>query len=161
MLQGNVPFKEIVKDKNMIKRKDLLLSKLLMNCLYITGLKYNRQGNLLSLGFDEHLNFGEGNDVYLYFVMEILEHPSTKTYVCNTYAKCIGNGQDLFNEKLNKPIMPYNKLVEFINKESLDLLIEFTKFTERTFDFKSFPFTNRKDVSDFTIQNLQGTLGVN
>lgn len=146
-LQGKIPFKEIVKDKNFYKQKDLLLSKLLMNCPFVVGLNYHRlSNNLIQIGFQHTMNFGQGNDVLLYYVIEVMEHATTQRYICNIYCKCIGNGQTLFDEKLNKPIMPYSDLVKFINVQGLNMLIDFTKFTERTFNYKYFPFTNRNDV---------------
>lgn len=146
MLQGKIPFKDIVKDKNIIKQADPLLANLTMSCPFLGNLKYRRVGNILSIGFDERLNFGEGNDVSLHFYIEICEHQTTKRYICNIYAKCVGNGQTLYDERVNKPIMTFESLRELLNRDALNLLIDFTRYTEKVFNYKFFPFTKREDV---------------
>lgn len=146
-LQGKIPFKEIVKDANLIKR-DPLLFKLMVSTPFVKYLNYNRlSANLIQLGFQHTMNFGPGNDVLLYFVIEIMEHATTKSYICNVYAKCIGNGQVLFDERINKPIMPYERLVQILNGEALNMLIDFTKFTNSTFNWVHFPYLTRTDMN--------------
>lgn len=146
-LQGNIPFKEIVKDANLIKR-DPLLFKLIHNAPFIKYLDYNRlSANLIQLGFQHSMNFGTGNDVLLYYVIEIMEHATTKSYICNVYAKCIGNGETIFDERMNKPIMPYERLVQILNDEALSMLIEFTKFTNSTFNWVYFPYLSKEDMN--------------
>ena len=98
VLRGNIDFKELVKDKNFIKNGDVLLDKLQMNCPFIQNLYYKKVGNLLNFGFQKVLKFNEKDEVYMYYVVEIVEHQSTKNYICNVYAKCFGNGQSLYNE---------------------------------------------------------------
>lgn len=151
-LQGSIPCKELIKDKNIIPGGDNLLGKISMNCPYIGHLNYKRiSNNLLNIGFQENLNFGEGNDVVIYFVIEIMEHASSQRYLCNSYAKCIGNGKTLYDEKINRSIMPYDKLVDVMNGEVLNLLVDFTKFTDHTFKFKGFPYKDRNYMTGLNL----------
>lgn len=143
-LRGDIDFKKIVSDKNLLKEGDQLLGKLAMNCPYVGHLSYRRiSNNLIDIGFNKNLNFGENNDVSLYFIIEIMEHASTKSYLCNVYAKCVGNGKVLYNESINRSIMPYSELVRCMNNEVLNLLIDFNKFTNHTFNYKGFPYLDR------------------
>jgi hypothetical protein len=132
-LQGKIPFKEVVKDKNLLEEGDLLLSKLIMNCPYISGLNYRRlSNNLINIGFQEGTD-----DVLTYFSIEIVEHKSVGSiskYLCNIYAKCIESNKVLFDEKINKSLMSYDQLISLINKEGLDLLIKFTRFVNSKYD---------------------------
>lgn len=149
-LKGEIPFKDMVSDININRDKDNLLFKLIVDCSFIRYLGYKRLSkNMIQFGFQHSMNFGYGNDVFLYYVIEIVEHSSTKSYICNVYAKCIGNGQVLFDEHVNKPIMPYEKLKSFLNGEALDILINFTKFTNSTFNWSHFPFVRRSDMNRF------------
>lgn len=151
-LQGSIPCKEIIKDKSIIRGGDNLLGKLLMNCPYIGHLEYKRiSGNLLNIGFHKNLNFGEGNDVLVYFVIEIMELASSERYLCNSYAKCVGNGKNLYNEQINKGIMTYDNLVKIMNGEVLNLLVNFTKFTDHTFNFKGFPYKDRNYMAGLNL----------
>lgn len=146
-IQGKIPFKEIVKDDNLIKR-DPLLFKLMVKAPFVKYLNYNRlSSNLIQLGFQHTMNFGPENDVLLYFVVEIMEHATTKSYICNVYAKCIGNGKVIFDERINKPIMPYEKLIDVLNGPALSMLIQFTKFTNSTFNWVHFPYISREDMN--------------
>jgi len=141
LLQGKLSLKDMVKDESFFKQKDLLLSKLLMNCPFIIKLKYNRVNkNLLTLGFDYI-----SDKMYSYFVIEIMEN--NNSYICNIYAKCINDGKILFNEKVDGRIISYTDLTNLINNEGLNLLIGFSKFTQRTFGYNPFPFQNRNDVN--------------
>lgn len=143
-LRGDIDFKKLVSDKSLMKDGDTLLSKLSMNCPYVAHLFFRRiSNNLIDIGFNKELSYGQGNDVQMYFVIEIMEHATTKSYICNVYAKCIGNGKVLYNESIHKPIMPYDVLVRCMNNEVLNLLIDFNKFTDRTFNFRGFPYMDR------------------
>jgi len=151
-LRGDIDFKKIVSNKSLIREGDQLLGKLAMNCPYIGHLGYRRiSKNLIDLGYNANLNFGEGNDVNLYFIIEIMEHATTKSYICNVYAKCVGNNRTLYSESINRSIMPYNELVRCMNGEILNLLIDFNKFTSHTFNYKGFPYLDRNYMKD---QNL-------
>jgi len=145
-LQGELSFKDMVKDKNFFKQKDLLLSKLLMNCPFIGGLKYSRlSSSLIQIGYQHDIVF-EGNNIVVFYVIEVMEHASSQTYLCNIYSKCIKNGNKvLFDEKITKQVN-YNGLYKLINNEGLDMLIKFTNFSEKEFNYKYFPYTNRKDI---------------
>ena len=147
-LSGNIPFKELIKDKNLLKQKDLLLSKLIMNCSFIMKLGYKRiNKNLLTIGFDNSKNFKK-DGVFLYFVIEIMSNSDGDKFICNIYAKCIDNNLILYSEKVstNGNMVDYDKLYNMINKEALDILIDFNQFTENNYDLKYFPFTNRIDA---------------
>lgn len=146
-IQGKIPFKEIMKDGNLIKI-DPLLFKLMVNVPFIKYLNYNRlSNNLIQIGFQHSMNFGPGNDVFLYYILEIMEHATTKSYICNVYAKCIGNGKSIYDEKMNKSIMSYEELVKVLNGEALSMLIEFTKFTNNTFNWVHFPYLSKEDMN--------------
>jgi hypothetical protein len=146
-LQGNIPFKEIVKDTNMFKR-DPLLFKLINNAPFIKYLDYNRlSSNVIQLGFQYSMYFDPDNDVFLYYVIEIIEQSTTKNYMCNVYAKCIDNGKTIFDKSLKKPIMPYERLVQILNGEVLSMLIEFTRFTYKKFNWVHFPYLSKEDMN--------------
>lgn len=148
-LQNKIPFKEMVKDINIAKQKDLLLSKLSMNCPFIIGLNYTRiNSSLVQIGFQNILD-----NTNTFFVIEVMSNNNDK-YLCNVYAKCIG--KYTFDESKKMNLSSYKDLVNFINHDALDILINFTNFTEKTFNYKFFPFTNRNDVS-----KLQGTISYN
>lgn len=151
-LKGEIQFRNLVKDKNIVKEGDTLLAKLLINCPYISKLGFTRLNrSILNIGFKKNLNFGEGNDVLMYFVIEIMESIPTKNYICNVYAKCVGNNKDLYEEKANKGIMSYDNLVEFINGKSLNILIDFTKFTDHTFKYSGVPYKSRNYMSGLNL----------
>lgn len=153
-ISKKIPFKEIIKDKNIIKQKDLLLSKLLMNCPFISNLGYNRNGKLLTLGHSNKIVFSDTDNVTISFYIEIIENKSTESYTCNVQAICIGNDHKLFNESIIKGIMTYDKLVNLLNLNVLNLLIEFNKFTKRNFSYEIVKFNNRKDVmNNLNIRN--------
>ncbi len=146
-LQGSIPFKDMVKDKNISKQKDLLLSKLLMNCPFIMGLNFTRiNDNLLQIGFKQDFTIDD-EVVITYYVIEIMEHKGSETYLSNIYAKATRNGKVIFDETINVPMMRYKDLVGTLNARGLDLLIYFSKWTEKNFQVKYFPYTNRSDVN--------------
>jgi len=145
VLRGNIDFKELVKDKNFIKNGDVLLDKLQMNCPFIQNLYYKKVGNLLNFGFQKVLKFNEKDEVYMYYVVEIVEHQSTKNYICNVYAKCFGNGQSLYNESDNMSISSYDKLVKFLNGNAFNILKDFTRYTYKNFKYKYIGFDNPKE----------------
>ena len=153
-LQDKIPLKDMVRDSNIRKQKDLLISKLLINCPYLIGLKYKRVNeNLLTLGFDNSDNFNK-EGIYLFFLIEIMQNRDR--YVCNIFTKCYDNDKEVFSKKNHKGVISYDELSNFINKDGLDLLIDFTKFTEKTYNYKFFPYTNRSDVA-----NIIGGVGKN
>jgi hypothetical protein len=139
-LQGEFDLNYIVNNKSFIKNGDNLLSKLSINCPYIGKLGFNRLSkNLLNIGFNKNLE-----NVFLYFVIEIVDHDFSKSYLCNCYAKCIKNGESIYDEKISKSLINYNDLVDLMNGKILDILIDFTKFSDKNFNYKGFPYTNRE-----------------
>jgi len=149
-LQGKIQSKELVKDKNLTREGDNLLSKLAMNCPYIGHLEYNRlSSNLLNIGFKKDVKF-EGDDVTIYFVIEVMEH--SKKYICNSYAKCLRGNKILYDKKINKGIIDYDTLTNVLNNEVLDLLIDFTKFNEHSFGFMVFPYKDRNYMSGLNLR---------
>ncbi len=145
-LKGDLDPKNI--SKNIVKDGDNLLGRLSMNCPYIGHLSYKRLSNsLLNIGFQTEVNL----DGIIYFVIEIMEHASTKKYICNSYAKCVIDGKTVYDKKVNKPLMGYNELVSLLNNEVLDMLIDFNNFTNDNYKIKEFPFTDRNYMSGLNL----------
>ncbi len=149
-LKGEIPFKEIVKDKNMLSYGDGLLAKLLIDCPYIGQLNYNRLSNtILNLGFHKNINF-DGKDVLIYFVIEIMESSVNNRFISNTYARCV-SGDYLFDKAIKKGTFGYQGLVTSLNNETLDLLVEFNNFTNNKFGIKCVPFITREYMKEFNV----------
>lgn len=149
-LKGEIPFKEIIKDKNMLSYGDTLLAKLLIDCPYIGQLNYSRLSNtILTLGYHQNINIDD-KDILIYFVIEIMESTSTNKFISNTYARCVSGGY-LFDKSLKRGPFGYNGLVTSINNETLDLLVEFNNFTNDKFNYKGVPFFNRNYMKDFGV----------
>jgi hypothetical protein len=147
-LQGDIDFKNIASNKSLVKDGDNLLGRLSMNCPYIGHLSYKRlSSSLLNIGFQTEINL----DGIIYFVIEIMEHASSKKYLCNSYAKCVIEGKTLYDKKINKSLMGYNELVTLLNNEVLDMLVDFNKFTNDNYKVKEFPFTDRNYMSGLNI----------
>jgi len=61
------------------------------------------------------------------------------------------DGRSVYDKKINKNIMDYEHLVKFLNGEALNLLIDFTKFTDESFNFKKFPYKDRNYMSNLNV----------
>ena len=144
-LKGEISFSDMIKDDNLLPNGDKLPHNLLINCPFVGFLNYEKtNNNLTNFGFQENLD-----NTMIYFLIEIMSH--SDKYICNVYAKCFVDGRSVYDKKINKNIMDYEHLVKFLNGEALNLLIDFTKFTDESFNFKKFPYKDRNYMSNLNV----------
>jgi hypothetical protein len=142
-LRGDLSPDKLIKNLP-VNTTDPLFDNIILNCPFVKFLMYGRpNSSLLNIGYQKTIQFDAANNVIIYYIIEIMENKSSKTVICNVRASCFGNGQKLYYEEINKPFMSYEKLFSFLNSEALDLLIDFTKYTEKMFNFKQMPYPHR------------------
>lgn len=150
-LKGEISYKELVKDDNLIKDGDSLLARVAMNCPYISNLGFTRlSDSLINIGFFQELEV-ELEEVIISFHIEIMEHKSTNRYLCNAYATCMKGNKKIYNESINRSIMPYDRLIDSLNNEVLNLLIDFNKFTLKNFNYKGSTVMSRDYMSGLAL----------
>lgn len=134
-LQDAFPLEYYINNKNILKSKNPFLIRLLNDCPYLGELMYKESGNIINLGFSKDMKFDSQNSAFLYFTIEIIKDNITNMFVCNIFAKCVGNNQTLYNEKFNKGLIDFNTLSKTINTTGYEMLTTFNKWTKSMFNY--------------------------
>jgi len=146
-LRGEMSPEEINKWKNL---KDGLLdtelNRIVNDVPWLVELKYRRSGSVLSIGFDNHIVYGKSKDgkeesVFYYFLIEIVKFRDE--YSLNVYAKCHGNGQQIYSESIIKKSMPYKEMISQLKRPVFNLLIDFNNYIEKMFGESNFSIKDK------------------
>lgn len=148
-LRGEMDPNEINKWKNLKDRLDPELNQIINDVPWLVELKYRRSGSVLSIGFDNHIVYGQHEDgkeegVFYYFLIEIVRFRDE--YALNVYAKCYGNGRQIYTESLIKKSMPYSEMINQLKRPTFNLLIDFNNFIESYFGESHFSIKDKETL---------------
>ncbi len=143
-LQG-ILFDDFTEILNLSKESDPLVRSIVGRCPFIIGMGYRRFGNFLNIGFKKEFIYGKSDKAFAYYEIEISESKMTNRYVCNIYAKCVGNDQLLYNESSNNPLSDFESMIRKLNSTGYKMLVEFNSYTKKIFDYSG---TNHFTIRD-------------
>ena len=148
-LRGELSPEEISKWKSLKNEMDPELNQIVNEVPWLIELKYRRSGSVLSIGFDNHITYGKAEDgreesVFYYFLIEIVRFRDE--YSLNVYAKCHGNGQQIYNESMIKKAMPFNEMISLLRRPVFNMLVDFNNFIENYFGESNFSVKDKNTV---------------
>lgn len=143
-LQGKFDIEEIEKWKPMKNDLDPELTQIINEVPWLIEFKYRRSGSVLSLGFENTIKYDEDNQVFYYFLIEIVKFQDT--YGLHVYAKCHGNGQQIYNESLIKKAMPYNEMLSQLKRPVFNMAVDFSNFIEKMFKESNLSFKDKEQI---------------
>lgn len=148
-LKGDLDPSEISKWKNLKDELDTELNRIVNDVPWLVELKYRRSGSVLSIGFDNHIIYDKSEDgreesVFYYFLIEIVKFRDE--YSLNVYAKCHGNGQQIYSESIIKKAMPYSEMISQLKRPTFNLLIDFNNFIENCFGESHFSIKDKNTL---------------
>lgn len=143
-LKGDFDPTEIDKWAPVKNEMDSQAIQLVNEVPWIMGLKYRRSGNILALGFENTIKYDENNQVFYYFLIEIVSFGDE--YSVNVYAKCIGNNKQIYNESMIKKAMPYKEMISLLRKNVFSMAVDFNNFIERMFKESNLSFKDKDQI---------------
>lgn len=119
--------------------EDKFADKLLICCPFIQEFKYQNHGVMFNMGFDKTIG-----RVFVYYYIEIRLGKKDQ-YICNVYARCVGEGIAIYEEKAYSSILDFNELVKFINSKGYKLLMDLNNWIKKNFKTTGTNHLSRKD----------------
>lgn len=125
------------------------LTRIITDVPWLAELKYRRSGSVLSIGFNDIIIYGKSEDgreesVYYHFLIEIVRFRDE--YALNVYARCYGNGHQIYSESIIKKSMPYTEMISLLKRPVLNLLIDFNNYIERMFGKSNFSVKDKNKI---------------
>lgn len=148
-LRGELSPEEISKWKPLENELDGELNQIINEVPWLIEMKYRRSGSILSIGFDNHIVYGQHEDgkeesVFYYFLIEIVKFRDE--YSLNVYAKCHGNGQQIYNESMIKKAMPYKEMISNLKRPAFNMLVDFNNFIKSYFGESHFSVKDKNTI---------------
>jgi hypothetical protein len=148
-LKGDLNPGDISKWKPVGSDLDPDLNRFVNEVPWLIEMSYRRSGNVLSVGFDNHINYGKNKDgkdesVFYYFLVEIVKF--REEYSLNVYSRCQGNGHQIYNESMIRKSMPYKEVVSLLRLRVFDMLVKFNNFIRDYFGQSHFSISDKDKV---------------